>query len=102
MGYTYVIVRCGERPVQDVHHVTRAGWVDAVGHWENESLWAKAHEEDKQARGPGFAHGNNLPDTAWVEGDVEAPVDGALTGKALSREGLEWGVSSGEKGERVC
>ena len=55
------------------------------------------HEEDEQARGPRFAHGNNLPDAARVEGDVEALVDGALTGK-----GLEWGVSRGGKGGRVC
>ena len=38
VGYTYVVVRHGERPVRDVHHVTQAQQVGAVEHWENESL----------------------------------------------------------------
>ena len=38
VGYTYVVVRRGERPVRDVHHVTQAQQVGAVEHWENESL----------------------------------------------------------------
>ena len=80
-----------------MHHVTQAWQVGAVGHWENESLWAKAHEADEQARGPRFTHGTNLLNAAQVEGDVEAPVDGALTGKCL-----EWGVLRGGKGWRVC
>ena len=38
VGYTYVVVRRGERPVRDVHYVMQALRVGAVGHWKNESL----------------------------------------------------------------